>query len=68
MPLKAPIITLSIVATTLKSRSSRDTSIVDIEKSIQIVTDLITAVVQLLRRDINGLVKIALGELELVKL
>ena len=32
------------------------------------VTDLITAVVWLLRRDINGLVKIALGELKLVKL
>ena len=32
------------------------------------VTDLITAVVRLLRRDINGLVKIALEELELVKL
>ena len=31
------------------------------------VTDLITAVVRLLRRDINGLVKIALRELELVK-
>ena len=33
-----------------------------------IVTDLITAVVRLLQRDINGLVKTALGELELVKL
>ena len=32
------------------------------------VTDLITAAVRLLRRDINGLVKTALGELELVKL
>ena len=32
------------------------------------VTDLITIVVRLLRRDINGLVKTALGELELVKL
>ena len=32
------------------------------------VTDLITAVVRLLQRDINGLVKIALRELELVKL
>ena len=32
------------------------------------VTDLITAVVRLLRRDINGLVEIALGELKLVKL
>ena len=31
------------------------------------VTDLIMAVVWLLRRDINGLVEIALGELELVK-
>ena len=34
---------------------------------IQSVTDLITAVVRLLRRDMNGLVKTALGELELVK-
>ena len=33
-----------------------------------IVTDLILAVVRLLKRDINGLVKTALGELELVKL
>jgi len=33
-----------------------------------IVTDLIMAVVQLLRRDINGLVETALGELELVEL
>ena len=32
------------------------------------VTDLIMAVVRLLRRDINGLVKIALGELKLVEL
>ena len=32
------------------------------------ITDLITVVVQLLRRDINGLVKTALGELEPVKL
>ena len=32
------------------------------------VTDLITVVVQLLQKDINRLVKIALGELELVKL
>ena len=32
------------------------------------VTDLITAVVQLLRRDINRLVKTALEKLELVKL
>ena len=32
------------------------------------VTDLITVVVRLLQRDINGLVKTALGELELVKL
>ena len=32
------------------------------------VTDLITAVVRLLQKDINGLVKTALGELELVKL
>ena len=31
------------------------------------ITDLITAVVQLLRRDINGLVETALGELALVK-
>ena len=30
--------------------------------------DLILAVVRLLRTDINGLVKVALGELELVKL
>ena len=34
----------------------------------EVVTDLITAVVQLLQRDINGLVKTALGKLELVKL
>ena len=32
------------------------------------VTDLIIVVVQLLRRDINRLVKTALGELKLVKL
>ena len=32
------------------------------------VTDLITTIVQLLQRDINGLVKTALGELKLVKL
>ena len=32
------------------------------------ITDLILAVVLLLRIDINGLVKIALGELKLVKL
>ena len=32
------------------------------------VTDLITVVVRLLRRDINGLVKIALRKLEPVKL
>ena len=32
------------------------------------VMDLITTVVRLLQRDISGLVKIALGELELVKL
>ena len=32
------------------------------------ITDLIIAVVQLLRRDINGLVETALKELELVKL
>ena len=32
------------------------------------VTDLITAVVRLLQRDINGLVEAALGELELVEL
>ena len=31
------------------------------------VTDLITTVVRLLRRDINRLVEIALGELALVK-
>ena len=32
------------------------------------ITDLITAVVQLLQRDINRIVETALGELELVKL
>ena len=36
-------------------------------KYIGNVTDLITAVVRLLQRDINGLVETALGELKLVK-
>ena len=34
---------------------------------LYIVTDLITAVVRLLRRDLNGLVEAALGELEPVE-
>jgi len=49
-------------------KSSRDSSITVNTRISIFVTDLITVVVQLLRRDINRLVKIALGELELVKL